>query len=103
MLTRSQTRNQIAPSSNKSNVAPVRMTTRSQSRVEEKEEEEVITLHVTRSANRNARIIPDNTETLRRSSRIQKYNVNIDFDEASLAWRSNKQSVENGQYEYRNV
>jgi hypothetical protein len=28
------------------------------------------------------------------------YEVNIDFDEASRAWRSNKKSIGNGQYKY---
>jgi hypothetical protein len=28
------------------------------------------------------------------------YEVNIDFDEASRAWRSNKKSMGNGQYKY---
>jgi hypothetical protein len=29
------------------------------------------------------------------------FNVDIDFNEASLAWRSNKQSVGNGGFEYK--
>ena len=35
---------------------------------------------------------------------IQKplYEVDIDFDEASEAWRSNKTSIGNGQYKYNN-
>ena len=28
------------------------------------------------------------------------YEVNIDFDEASAAWRSNKRSIGNGSYRY---
>ena len=28
------------------------------------------------------------------------YEVNIDFDEASRAWQSNKKSIGNGQYKY---
>jgi hypothetical protein len=81
------------------------MTTRSQAR--QVEEDEIIVLHVNPSKNR--RIVPDdnvvesqaNSEyhevipTLRRSSRIS-----INFDEASKAWRSNKRSVGNGQFEY---
>jgi hypothetical protein len=76
-----------------------RMTTRSQARQVEEDEAEVITLHVNPSKNR--RIIPDDTDinnviiTPRRSSRIS-----INFDEASKAWRSNKRSVGNGQFEY---
>ena len=67
-----------------------RMTTRSQAR--QVEEEEVIVLHVNPSKNR--RIIKDDVIiTPRRSSRIN-------FDEASVAWRSNKRSVGNGQFEY---
>ena len=67
-----------------------RMTTRSQAR--QVEEDEVIVLHVNPSKNR--RIIPDDVNVLpRRSSRIN-------FDEASVAWRSNKRSVGNGQFEY---
>lgn len=72
-----------------------RMITRSQARkLAEEDETEVITLHVNPSKNR--RIIPDDNDiTPRRSSRI-----NINFDEASKAWRSNKRSVGNGQFEY---
>lgn len=67
-----------------------RMTTRSQAR--QVEEDEVIVLHVNPSKNR--RIIKDDVIiTPRRSSRIN-------FDEASVAWRSNKRSVGNGQFEY---
>jgi methylphosphotriester-DNA--protein-cysteine methyltransferase len=67
-----------------------RMITRSQAR--QVEEEEIIILHVNPSKNR--RIIKDDAEiSPRRSSRIN-------FDEASVAWRSNKRSVGNGQFEY---
>lgn len=67
-----------------------RMTTRSRAR--QVEEDEVIVLHVNPSKNR--RIISDDNEVSpRRSSRIN-------FDEASKAWRSNKRSVGNGQFEY---
>jgi hypothetical protein len=31
---------------------------------------------------------------------IPKYEVNIDFDEASAAWKANKKSIGNGQYKY---
>lgn len=31
---------------------------------------------------------------------IPKYEVNIDFDEASSAWKANKKSIGNGQYKY---
>lgn len=31
---------------------------------------------------------------------IPKYEVNIDFDEASNAWKANKKSIGNGQYKY---
>jgi hypothetical protein len=30
----------------------------------------------------------------------QEYNVNINFDEASDAWRQNKKSIGNGSYKY---
>ena len=112
MLTRSQTRissnksinsevpipkNKVMPMP-KSKPEPVvtqqRMTTRSQARQVDEEETEVITLHVNPSKNR--RIVPDDNDNLpRRSSRIS-----INFDEASKAWRSNKRSVGNGQFEY---
>ena len=109
MLTRSQTRMNsnmpikseiIVKSIPKSKPKPKsvvvtqqRMITRSQARQVEEEEAEVITLHVNPSKNR--RIIPDDVEDVlpRRSSRIN-------FDEASKAWRSNKRSVGNGQFEY---
>lgn len=125
MLTRSQTRISSNKSINsevpipKNKVMPMpkskpervatqqRMTTRSQARQVEEDETEVITLHVNPSKNR--RIVPDDNyvesqansnyheviPTLRRSSRIS-----INFDEASKAWRSNKRSVGNGQFEY---
>jgi hypothetical protein len=112
MLTRSQTRissnksinsevpipkNKVMPMP-KSKPEPVatqqRMTTRSQARQVEEDETEVITLHVNPSKNR--RIVPDDNDNLpRRSSRIS-----INFDEASKAWRSNKRSLGNGQFEY---
>ena len=31
---------------------------------------------------------------------IQCYEVNIDFDEASKAWKQNKKSIGNGSYKY---
>jgi len=31
---------------------------------------------------------------------IGKYEVNIDFDGASAAWKSNKKSIGNGEYKY---
>ena len=109
MLTRSQTRMNSNVSIPKNTVMPMpkpeskthqvathqRMITRSQARQVEEDEAEVITLHVNPSKNR--RIIKDDvvveTPTLRRSSRIN-------FDKASVAWRSNKRSVGNGQFEY---
>ena len=113
MLTRSQTRmnsNMSIKSESipKNTVMPIpkpeskthqvatqqRMTTRSQARQVEEDETEVITLHVNPSKNR--RIVPDDNDNLpRRSSRIS-----INFDEASKAWRSNKRSLGNGQFEY---
>jgi hypothetical protein len=32
---------------------------------------------------------------------MNEFSVNIDFDEASKAWRSNKKSVGNGMFTYR--
>ena len=34
---------------------------------------------------------------------IQLYEVDIDFDDASEAWRANKKSIGNGQYKYIRV
>jgi hypothetical protein len=34
------------------------------------------------------------------SNEMVQYEVNIDFDEAISAWRSNKKSMGNGQYKY---
>jgi hypothetical protein len=31
---------------------------------------------------------------------IAKYEINIDFDEASAAWKANKKSIGNGSYKY---
>jgi hypothetical protein len=36
----------------------------------------------------------------KRENTIPKYEVNIDFDEASAAWKANKKSIGNGQYKY---
>lgn len=39
----------------------------------------------------------------RSQSKLEKqqlYEVNIDFDDASMAWRSNKKSIGNGSYKY---
>jgi hypothetical protein len=38
------------------------------------------------------------TKTTREAQQI--YEVNIDFDEASEAWRANKKSIGNGMYKY---
>lgn len=35
------------------------------------------------------------------ANKSTKFKVNIDFNEASLAWRSNKQSIGNGCFEYK--
>jgi hypothetical protein len=34
---------------------------------------------------------------------LQLYEVDIDFDDASEAWRANKKSIGNGQYKYIRV
>ncbi len=34
---------------------------------------------------------------------VQLYEVDIDFDDASKAWRANKKSIGNGQYKYIRV
>ena len=36
----------------------------------------------------------------KRENTIPKYEVNIDFDEASTAWKANKKSIGNGEYKY---
>lgn len=87
MLTRSQSRNQIAPayesavvsSRTRGQIAPepttkVSSRTRSQSR--NQNEEDVIVFRVAPSASRVRRIIPDETEpSLRRSARIANRNM----------------------------
>lgn len=40
------------------------------------------------------------TRSQTRQEKQQLYEVNIDFDAASAAWRSNKKSIGNGQYKY---
>jgi hypothetical protein len=40
------------------------------------------------------------TRSQTRQEKPQLYEVNIDFDAASVAWRSNKKSIGNGQYKY---
>jgi len=34
---------------------------------------------------------------------LTKYEVNIDFDGASKAWKANKKSIGNGQYKYISI
>lgn len=36
----------------------------------------------------------------KREKMMEKYKVNIDFDEASEAWKANKKSTGNGCYKY---
>ena len=40
------------------------------------------------------------TRSQTKSIKSSIYEVNIDFDEASKAWRSNKKSIGNGSYKY---
>ena len=40
------------------------------------------------------------TRSQTKSETRQHYEVNIDFDEASEAWKSNKKSIGNGSYKY---
>ena len=34
------------------------------------------------------------------TNKIQQFEVNIDFDDATKEWRSNKKSIGNGSYKY---
>ena len=34
------------------------------------------------------------------TNKIQQFEVNIDFDDATKKWRSNKKSIGNGSYKY---
>jgi hypothetical protein len=46
-------------------------------------------------------VVDNNHNMVTRSQRTNDtYEVDINFDEASTAWRSNKKSVGNGQFEY---
>ena len=83
MNTRSQTRNQS------SSPVSAGMSTRNQS-------PSVSTGMLTRSQTRQLEQV--NTKPQTRS--MTRLSVNIDFDEASKAWMSNKRSVGNGQYKY---
>lgn len=40
------------------------------------------------------------SQTKQEMSVFHKYEVNIDFDEASKAWKENKKSIGNGSYKY---
>ena len=88
MLTRSQSRNQIAPeptikvsSRTRGQIAPapeptIKVSSRTRSQSRNQNEEEVIVFHVAPSASRRKRIIPDETEpSLRRSARIANRNM----------------------------
>ena len=83
MNTRSQTRNQS------SSPVSAGMSTRNQS-------PSVSTGMLTRSQTRQLEQVFTKPQT--RS--MTRLSVNIDFDEASKAWMSNKRSVGNGQYKY---
>jgi hypothetical protein len=54
----------------------------------------------TRSQTRKEVNTDSNVESNVESNERVIYEVNIDFDEASRAWRSNKKSMGNGQYKY---
>jgi hypothetical protein len=54
----------------------------------------------TRSQTRKEVNTEVNTVSIIESNERVLYEVNIDFDEASRAWRSNKKSMGNGQYKY---
>ena len=41
-----------------------------------------------------------NTRSQTKSNNNDLYEVNIDFDEASSAWRTNKKQVDNGTFKY---
>ncbi len=48
------------------------------------------------------RVLPKTiTEPSLPKKRGPQYKVNIDFDEASLAWRANKIYLGNGEYKYK--
>ena len=40
------------------------------------------------------------TSKIYNSPDLVSYEVNIDFDEASISWKQNKKSIGNGQYKY---
>ena len=44
--------------------------------------------------------MPPLTRSQTRYLQNQLYEVNIDFDEASVAWKANKKSIGNGSYKY---
>ena len=98
MQTRSQTRNLL--------VAPTKDITKAPKKEAPiKEPTKVLTKVL------EPRILPDTIKnvfyesehTLYMPQYIQKplYDVDIDFDEASEAWRANKISIGNGQYKYK--
>jgi len=98
MQTRSQTRNLVIAQANASTKAPKKD-------VPTKEPTKVLTKVL------DPRILPDTIKNvfyeyehkLYMPQYLQKplYDVDIDFDEASEAWRANKISIGNGQYKYK--
>jgi len=52
----------------------------------------------TRSQTKNETTTTTETKTIPET--IQLYEVNIDFDESSEAWKANKKSIGNGNYKY---
>jgi len=57
---------------------------------------------ITRSISKSKSCTKKETKDVRSVKKTATFSVDIDFDDASLAWRSNKQSVENGCFEYTN-
>lgn len=102
MQTRSQTRNLLVAQANASIKAPTKVLEPTKVLTKVLEPTKVLT---------TTRILPDTIKnvfyesehTLYMPQYLKKplYDVDIDFDEASEAWRANKISIGNGQYKYK--
>ena len=54
----------------------------------------------TRSQTQNSSSVQEPRMVTRSSNNSPRYDVDIDFDEASDAWRANKKSIGNGMFKY---
>jgi hypothetical protein len=95
MITRSRATNQ----SESINTATVKPVTRSQT-VKPVSGKSATVKPTTRSQTSVPSVVQEPRMVTRSSNNSPRYDVDIDFDEASDAWRANKKSIGNGMFKY---